>query len=125
MLYYLMAAFMGILLLECVNYIEHYGLSRDKTSSNSYERAMPHHSWNSNHVIGRLMLFELSRHSDHHFMASRKYQVLRHHDQSPQMPTGYPGMMILAHLPPLWFWVMNRKISMNSSSTRIATIEFT
>jgi alkane 1-monooxygenase len=107
MLFYLAAAFMGILLLECVNYIEHYGLSRAKKESGIYERAMPHHSWNSNHVIGRLMLFELSRHSDHHYIASRKYQILRHHDHSPQMPTGYPGMMILAHIPPLWFWVMH------------------
>lgn len=110
LLYYLAAAFIGILLLECVNYIEHYGLSRQKKESGLYERAMPHHSWNSNHVIGRLMLFELSRHSDHHYMASRKYQVLRHHDESPQMPTGYPGMMILAHIPPLWFWIMHRNI---------------
>lgn len=110
MLYYLAAALLGILLLECVNYIEHYGLSRNQTSSGNYERAMPHHSWNSDHVIGRLMLFELSRHSDHHYMASRKYQILRHHENSPQMPTGYPGMMILAHIPPLWFFVMNRKI---------------
>ncbi|MBS4063033.1 MAG: alkane 1-monooxygenase [Chitinophagaceae bacterium] len=110
LLYYLAAAFMGILLLECVNYIEHYGLSRQKKESGLYERTMPHHSWNSNHVIGRLMLFELSRHSDHHYMASRKYQVLRHHDDSPQMHTGYPGMMLLAHIPPLWFWIMHRNI---------------
>ena len=121
MLYYLLAAFIGILLLECVNYIEHYGLSRDKTSTNNYERAMPHHSWNSNHVIGRLMLFELSRHSDHHYMASRKYQVLRHHEQSPQMPTGYPGMMILAHVPPIWFAIMNRTIQKIRNSTSIST----
>lgn len=111
MLFYLSAAFMGILLLECVNYIEHYGLSRQKKESGIYERTMPHHSWNSNHVIGRLMLFELSRHSDHHYMASRKYQILRHHEHSPQMPTGYPGMMILAHIPLLWFWVMHKKIN--------------
>jgi alkane 1-monooxygenase len=110
MLFYIAAAFMGILLLECVNYIEHYGLSRSKKESGMYERAMPHHSWNSNHVIGRLMLFELSRHSDHHYMASRKYQILRHFDHSPQMPTGYPGMMILAHIPPIWFWVMHRNM---------------
>jgi alkane 1-monooxygenase len=110
LLYYLAAAFVGILLLECVNYIEHYGLSRDKKESGLYERALPHHSWNSNHVIGRLMLFELSRHSDHHYMASRKYQILRNYDESPQMPTGYPGMMLLAHIPPIWFWVMHRNI---------------
>ena len=109
-LYFLAAAGIGILLLETVNYIEHYGLQRKSTGEGKYERAMPEHSWNSDHVIGRLMLFELSRHSDHHYMASRKYQVLRHHDHSPQMPTGYPGMMLLSLVPPLWFRVMNQKI---------------
>jgi len=71
---------------------------------------MPHHSWNSDHIIGRLMLFELSRHSDHHYLASRKYQILRHHDDAPQMPTGYPGMMILALFPPAWFYVMHKQM---------------
>ena len=109
-LYYLIAAGIGIILLETVNYIEHYGLQRKQIADGKYERALPQHSWNSDHVIGRLMLFELSRHSDHHYLASRKYQVLRHHDDSPQMPTGYPGMMILSLLPPLWFYVMNKKV---------------
>ncbi|TBR17995.1 MAG: alkane 1-monooxygenase [Chitinophagaceae bacterium] len=108
--YFLLAAFLGILLLETVNYIEHYGLQRTKTQENNYERVQPHHSWNSNHVVGRLFLFELSRHSDHHYIASRKYQLLRHHDHSPQMPTGYPGMILLALLPPVWLTIMNRRI---------------
>jgi alkane 1-monooxygenase len=107
---FLGAAFMGMLMLETVNYIEHYGLQRKLGASGQYERAMPHHSWNSDHVVGRLMLFELSRHSDHHYLASRKYQVLRHHDNAPQMPTGYPGMMLLALVPPLWFSIMHKKI---------------
>jgi alkane 1-monooxygenase len=109
-LYFLAAAFIGILLLETVNYIEHYGLQRNQNGEGKYERAMPHHSWNSNHVVGRIMLFELSRHSDHHYMASRKYQILKHHDNAPQLPTGYPGSMILSLLPPVWFYIMNKKI---------------
>jgi len=108
-LYFFAGAFMGILLLETVNYIEHYGLRR-KRIGETYERTMPMHSWNSNHPVGRLVLLELSRHSDHHYVASRKYQVLRHFDNSPQMPTGYPGMMLLAMFPPAWFSVMNPKI---------------
>lgn len=108
--YFLTAATMGILLLETVNYIEHYGLSRKRIGEGKYERAMPAHSWNSNHVIGRLMLFELSRHSDHHYLASRKYQLLKHYEDAPQMPTGYPGMMLLSLIPPTWFWVMNKKV---------------
>ena len=110
LLLFFAAALVGILQLETVNYIEHYGLSREKKKSGNYERVMPWHSWNSNHIIGRLMLFELSRHSDHHYLASRKYQILRHHGDSPQMPTGYPGMMVLATIPPLWFYVMHRQI---------------
>lgn len=105
------AACIGALLLETVNYIEHYGLSRAPGRDGHYERVMPHHSWNSDHTLGRLMLFELSRHSDHHYMASRKYQVLRHHHDAPQLPTGYPGSMLLATIPPLWFWVMNKKVA--------------
>jgi alkane 1-monooxygenase len=109
LLFFLFAALMGILLLETVNYIEHYGLRR-KRNGDWYERTLPMHSWNSNHPIGRLILLELSRHSDHHYIASRKYQTLRHFEESPQMPTGYPGMMVLALLPPLWFFVMHRAI---------------
>lgn len=109
MLSFLAAASIGFLLLETVNYIEHYGLER-KNTDEGYERAMPEHSWNSSHILGRLMLFELSRHSDHHYLASRKYQVLRHHDEAPQMPTGYPGMMILSLVPPLWFSVMHKRM---------------
>ena len=109
-LYFLCAAAIGIALLETVNYIEHYGLQRKQTAAGKYERAMPWHSWNSNHVLGRLMLFELSRHSDHHYLANKKYQLLQHHNDAPQLPTGYPGSMILALVPPAWFYIMNKKI---------------
>jgi alkane 1-monooxygenase len=109
-LLFIIAAFMGGLLLETVNYIEHYGLSRNTTSEEQYERVQPHHSWNSNHIIGRLMLFELSRHSDHHYLASRKYQILRSFDNAPQMPTGYPGMILLSLFPPLWFKIMHQQM---------------
>jgi len=103
---FLVSAVLGFLLLETVNYIEHYGLQRKKNEKR-YERTMPHHSWNSNHPVGRMLLLELSRHSDHHFEPTRKYQILRNFEESPQMPTGYPGMMLLAFFPPLWFKVMN------------------
>ena len=109
-IYFLFTAVMGFLLLETVNYIEHYGLQRKININGKYERVQPFHSWNSNHPIGRIMLFELSRHSDHHFNASRKYQILKNHENSPEMPTGYPGMMILSLFPPLWFYVMNKRI---------------
>lgn len=107
--YYILSAVFGFLLLETVNYIEHYGLVRMK-GDHGYHKVLPVHSWNSNHPLGRLILFELSRHSDHHFRANRKYQILRYHEDSPQMPTGYPGMMVLSLFPPLWFRVMNPRV---------------
>jgi len=110
LLLYTGAAIVGFLTLETVNYIEHYGLARNKVSDNRYKRVEPIHSWNSNHIVGRVMLFELSRHSDHHYKPGNKYQVLEHHDNSPQMPTGYPGMMLLSALPPVWFFTMNKRI---------------
>jgi alkane 1-monooxygenase len=119
-LLFIAAAFIGALLLETVNYIEHYGLERKRKENGQYERTLPVHSWNSNHVLGRIVLFELSRHSDHHYMASRKYQVLRHHDDAPQMPTGYPGMMVLSLITPAWYAVMNplvKKIREQSQRT--------
>jgi alkane 1-monooxygenase len=106
----ILIAVVGFLLLETVNYIEHYGLSRKKMENGRYERVQPWHSWNSDHVLGRLILFELSRHSDHHFKANRKYQVLRHFDESPQLPYGYPMSMLMSFVPPLWFAVMNPRI---------------
>ena len=110
LLFAVLSAITGVLLLETVNYIEHYGLLRKKKESGRYERVKEIHSWNSNHVIGRIMLYELTRHSDHHFKSSKKYQILECHDESPQLPFGYPTSMVLALLPPLWFSIMNKRV---------------
>ncbi len=106
----LAAALVGAILLETINYIEHYGLQRRKLDNGYYERVELHHSWNSDHLIGRLILFELSRHSDHHYKTNKKYQTLISADEAPQMPTGYPGMMVLSLITPLWFYVMNDRV---------------
>ena len=106
-LLYIVSCFLAFSLLEAVNYLEHYGLEREKDERDRYKKVDHHHSWNSDHVVSRMFLFELSRHSDHHMVASRHYQVLRSLDDSPQLPTGYPGMILLAIIPPLWFRVMN------------------
>jgi alkane 1-monooxygenase len=108
--YAVAVALIAVLLLETINYIEHYGLNRKVLPSGRPERVLPRHSWNSDHEMGRIVLFELTRHSDHHYLASRKYQILRHMEESPQLPTGYPGSMLMALLPPLWFSVMNQHL---------------
>jgi len=109
--YFIVAAVIGIILLQTVNYIEHYGLLRIKNEHGRYERVRHIHSWNSDHIIGRLLLFNLSRHSDHHYNGSKHYQTLKSLPESPQMPTGYPGMMLFSLIPPLWFRYMNKKLS--------------
>lgn len=100
-------AVVGFLLLETINYVEHYGLRRRLLASGRPEPVGPQHSWNSDHEMGRILLYELTRHSDHHYKSTRKYQILRHLDKSPQLPFGYPTSILLALLPPAWFAVMN------------------
>jgi len=104
------AAFWANFQLTCANYLEHYGLLRQKTATGRYETCKPHHSWNSNHVFSNWALFHLQRHSDHHAHPLRHYQSLRHFDEAPQLPNGYFGMIPLAMLTPLWFAVMNKRL---------------
>lgn len=96
------AAAVGVLLLETVNFVEHYGLRRALLPDGRYERVRPHHSWNAEHLAGRCMLFDLPRHSDHHANPSRACTTLRCFDQAPQLPLGYPAMILLALIPPLF-----------------------
>lgn len=106
----LIQAVYGFSLLEVVNYLEHYGLLRRKGADGRVERCEPEHSWNSNHLVTNLFLYHLQRHSDHHANPTRRYQALRHFEHSPQLPSGYAGMITLAYCPPLWFAVMNRRV---------------
>jgi alkane 1-monooxygenase len=108
--YLLLQAFVGIIVFETVNYLEHYGLCRQKMEDGRYERCRPEHSWNSNHRITNLALYQLQRHSDHHANPTRQYQALRHFDDAPELPNGYAGMIVLAAVPPLWFKVMNPRV---------------
>lgn len=100
----------GFVELEIINYLEHYGLLRDEIAPGRYERVQPQHSWNSAHLLSRLYLFGLPRHSDHHYMASRPYAILRHHLEAPQLPAGYPTMFLVALVPPLWHGIMDPRV---------------
>lgn len=113
------AAVFGFLMLETVNYIEHYGLLRRQNEQGRYEPVLPIHSWNSDHELGRIVLYELTRHSDHHFKSTRKYQVLRRFEESPQLPTGYPACMLMSLVPPLWFSVMNPRVERFAYSSNL------
>lgn len=108
--YLLIAALWSMWQLTSANYIEHYGLLRQKLPSGRYERPQPHHSWNSNHIFSNWALFHLQRHSDHHANATRAYQSLRHFDGLPSFPNGYFGMFPVAYIPWLWFKVMDKRL---------------
>ncbi len=95
--------------LEVINYVEHYGLERQKTAT-GYERVRPEHSWNSSYRLMNYFLLNLARHSDHHANASRRYQELRHSEEAPQLPGGYGAMVLLALVPPLWFRVIHPRM---------------
>ncbi len=106
-------AIMGFSLLEVVNYMEHYGMLRQKVGSGErqrYERVDPSHSWNSNNIATNVLLYHLQRHSDHHANPTRRYQTLRDFEESPVLPTGYAGMIVLAMFPPLWRRVMDPRV---------------
>jgi len=96
--------------LTSANYIEHYGLLREKTAKGRYERCEPHHSWNCNFIVSNLVLFHLERHSDHHAHPLRRYQSLRHFPDVPQLPNGYFGMYVIAYWPWLWFKLMDKRL---------------
>ena len=106
MLIALLVGVISFLFLETINYIEHYGLQRKKNGG-KYERVQSRHSWNSDHIMGRIILYELTRHSDHHLRASKKYQVLESLEDSPKLPFGYPMSMLISFFPPLWFAIMH------------------
>ena len=103
-------AVFGFSLLEVVNYLEHYGLLRQKDATGRYERCQPRHSWNSDHVATNVVLYGLERHSDHHANPTRRYQTLRTFDEAPQLPSGYGTMIGLAYIPPLWRLVMDKRV---------------
>jgi alkane 1-monooxygenase len=108
--YLVIQAVLGFSLLEVVNYLEHYGLLRQRREDGRYERTQPEHSWNSNNTASNVLLYHLQRHSDHHANPVRRYQALRHVEQAPQLPTGYAGMILVAAFPPLWRRVMDHRV---------------
>ncbi len=100
----------SISLFEIINYIEHYGLLRQKDENGKYERTMPEHSWNNNNIVTNLFLYQLQRHSDHHAYPTRPFQALRHFDEAPELPSGYASMLLPALIPPIWFKMMDKRV---------------
>jgi alkane 1-monooxygenase len=122
LLAFLGQALVAALSLEIINYIEHYGLARQQLPDGRFERTTHLHSWNSNFRLTNWMLFQLQRHSDHHANARRRFQALRHFEDSPQLPSGYAAMFVLALIPPLWFRVMDKRVPEVRASNQVASM---
>ncbi len=121
--FFFIQSILGFSLLELVNYLEHYGMQRKRLPSGQYEKVTPLHSWNASQLVSNFLLFQLQRHSDHHASAHKRYQVLDHNEDSPQLPAGYSAMIILAFIPPLWFAVMDPRLAEWQKERNIELVE--
>ena len=103
----------AVLLLELVDYVEHYGLMRRRRDNEKYEPTQPHHSWNSGHQASNWLLINLQRHSDHHYKPRKRFPTLQSYPttEAPQLPYGYPWMVLLALIPPLYFKIMQPRLA--------------
>ncbi|SFA45550.1 alkane 1-monooxygenase [Rhodococcoides kroppenstedtii] len=103
-------AALAVVFLESANYLEHYGLLRERRPDGTWVKVAPRHSWNSNHRFSNVFLYHLQRHSDHHANPLRRYQTLRSMPDAPQLPAGYAAMVLLAWVPPLWRRIMDPRL---------------
>lgn len=86
---YFLQASIAVRLLEAVNYFEHWGLTRQGRRVTAVD------SWDTDSRFTLYTLVGLSRHADHHAWAARPYQRLRFWEESPKLPYGYFGTVVL------------------------------
>ncbi|OUU73824.1 MAG: hypothetical protein CBC29_10160 [Methylococcaceae bacterium TMED69] len=112
-LFFILQSIVAIIHLELANYIEHYGLRRKSIGANKFESTKTHHSWNSSGIASNWLLINLQLHSDHHAKSNRGFLDLQDHpeSQAPQLPFGYPVMILLSLIPPIWFKIMNPRVA--------------
>lgn len=108
----LFIGFVSTWIVDNTNYIEHYGLRREKNEDGSYEIVWWFHSWDTPAVVSNTLLFKIQRHPDHHTNAGRPYQILRTYPYAPQLPTGYAGCIVLSWFPTIWRWIMEPRIEL-------------
>lgn len=102
-------AAVAVALLEVINYIEHYGLRRERRGA-GWQPVGPQHAWDADFPISNWLLFNLQLHADHHTHVERPFHALRATPMAPQLPAGYPALVLVALLPPLWFALMDQRL---------------
>ena len=111
-LLYLLQSLIAVIQLEQINYIEHYGIVRKRLANGKFEQVAPRHSWNAAHRFSNYLLINLQRHSDHHVKPDRRYPLLQTYSEAeaPQLPYGYPLMVLITYNPWLWRRIMNPRV---------------
>jgi alkane 1-monooxygenase len=98
--------------LESVNYIQHYGLMR-KQADGRYERTDAEHSWDTYHYFSSYATFRVGHHSSHH-VSLKPYYLLDAEPSALKLPVGYFWALPLVLIPPLWRHVINPRLSQDT-----------
>ena len=82
--------------LEALNYLEHYGLIREKGQPIDYR-----HSWDNNTAFTSWFFIEIGRQADHHDRGETHFWEL---DEvgAPNCGRGYFSLFALTLIPPVW-----------------------
>ncbi len=102
---FLVIAFLGTLCTTLFSYIAHYGLVRLPGTP-----IEARHSWNSYRFWSTSVMFNLTRHANHHLRGNRPYWRLELETSGPVYPYGPTVMAGLALVPPLWRRVMTEPL---------------
>lgn len=117
MLVFLLASLFNKLLLEALNYLEHYGLVRDPHTPYALR-----HAWDTDRAFSHVVLIHLPMHSEHHLQPMTHFEALRPQPRdTPLLPCGYLAALALTLVPPLWHKVMAPKLT--EWDERFATAE--
>ena len=108
-LFYLAHILGAHIVLESVNYIQHYGLMRKKNEG-EYEKTGAEHSWDTYHFFSSYVTFRVGHHSYHH-IAVKPYYLLSTEPRAPKLPVGYFWAIAMVLLPPWWRSVIHPKLN--------------
>ena len=108
LLFYVAQVIGAHVVLESVNYIQHYGLMR-KLQNGQYEKTGAEHSWDTYHFFSSYASFRVGHHSFHHVSAN-PYYLLEPEKEAPKLPVGYFWAIPMVLVPPWWRRVMNPKL---------------
>ena len=108
----------AVVVLELFNYVAHYGMVRGALPSGGTEPLSDIHSWNVKSEVGNWLLLDMGHHSDHHRRPPRSHDQPTPIEQTPLLPAGYSGAILLALVPALWRRYMDCRVEHWMASTQ-------